>query len=121
MVIVSVDPEMIELVLVVLLENALRFAPLGTEVAGARRAPTTTAAARSGWSTTGRASRRSTARRCSKSSCGSKDRPTAAGPGSAWPSPVRSWTHHDGHIEVETTSGGGATFVVTLPEEAPTP
>jgi two-component system, OmpR family, sensor histidine kinase KdpD len=32
-VVVTVDPEMVELVLVVLLENALRFAPAGTEVA----------------------------------------------------------------------------------------
>ena len=117
--IVAVDPEMIELVLVVLLENALRFAPHRYRGCRGRRRPRRRqlrGPSRRSRARRPRAAARQDLRRVRRASTGPRTAPVR---GSVSPSPRALVDAHDGLIEVETTPGGGATFVVTLPDEGP--
>jgi two-component system sensor histidine kinase KdpD len=114
-VVVSVDPEMIELVLVVLLENALRFAPSGTEVA-----VVATPDGHGGCEIRVvdhgpgiPAQHREKVFEEFVRLDGSTD--SGAGLGLAIARALV--VAHGGRIDLDGTQGGGATFVVTLPDE----
>ena len=119
-VIASLDPDMIELVIVVLLENALRFAPAGTEVA-------VVVGVDAGGACEIRVVDHGPGIPPEYREKVFEEFVRLVGPADSSGSGLglaiaRAFVDaHDGTIEVETTPGGGANFVVTLPEASPSP
>ena len=98
-----------------LLENAIRHDPTGGDIVVWARADGTDAAS-SRSPTTGRASRSRTGSASSRNSSASTRPPTVTGTGLGL-TIVRALTEaNDGTVRYEDTPGGGATFVLTLPD-----
>jgi len=113
--VVSVDPEMIELVLVSVLENALRFAPAGTEVAvvaePADHGGCTIRVVDHGPGIPVHQ------RDKVFEEFARLDGPPDSGGSGLGLAIARAFVDaHGGAIRVDTTPGGGATFVIELPE-----
>ena len=112
--VVAVDPEMIELVLVVLLENALRFAPAGTEVAVVAE-PTPHGGCAIRVVDHGPGIPPQYREKVFEEFARLDGPPDSTGSGLGLTIARAFVDAHGGQIAVETTAGGGATLVVTLP------
>jgi two-component system sensor histidine kinase KdpD len=118
-VVVSVDPEMLELVLVVLLENALRFAPSGTEVS-VEATPDGTGGSEIRVVDHGPGIAAEHREKVFEEFVRLEGPPDGTGSGLGLAIARAFVVAHGGRIELDATPGGGATFVVTLPDEDPT-
>ena len=115
---VSLDVTMAEQILLNLLENALRFAPPGSEIVVGAHAPPVTTRSSCASPITARASRPKRAIASSRSSRAPRPVPIAAEPVSVSPSCAPSSSPTEVRVRYEDTPGGGATFVCTFPREA---
>ena len=117
--VVSADPEMIELVLVWSWRTRCGYAPMGTEVAVIAERTAVPAGARSASSITGRASLSTSGRRCSRNSPGStaSTRQRRLGAWSRDRAGVRGRARRDDPGRRDP--GGGATLVIVLPDPEP--
>ena len=117
---VSLDVTMAEQILLNLLENALRFAPPGSEILVGARAALPDDSTRSSCASpiTARACPPRRATGSSRSSRAPRPGPTAPGTGLGLAIVRALVVAHGGSVRYEDTPGGGATFVCTFPREA---
>jgi two-component system sensor histidine kinase KdpD len=117
-VIATVDPDMIELVLVILIENALRVAPAGTDVSVAVSRDTT-AACEIQVIDHGPGVAPEFREKIFEEFVRVEGAPDSTGSGLGLAIARALVTAHGGSIHVTDTPGGGATFVVAVPASSP--